>query len=311
MTSLIDAIIKAPYEERFWNGGKLSLLYLKTDFDDNAYTMYDRSFAIAKYRDSYKPYTGRMGTNIAKKIEEDVMEFTCCCYIEPSQQIMIEYNHNGAKPNDIVKYFSSFLPSVKGTNWGICLEPISTENGLTQIQNAKKINSIEFKIDCTKTLPKFSSPTFLSNFLSKTVESHQEFGANTAIIKFGNGRKRLEIIKSKELINLVTLLDIESEIISEVNVIYTDSNNEKKEINLKNDNILKYKILEGKEDVTGYEFIVSEMEAAYIINGRPGSTAFEHYSALHNIQLPTITTHAIIENGIEIQAKSGKKRVVQ
>ena len=60
--------------EKFWGERNLSLLFLKTIDIGNPLNLFNRSFAIAKYRDNYRPYTGRIGTNIANPIEEDVIE---------------------------------------------------------------------------------------------------------------------------------------------------------------------------------------------------------------------------------------------
>lgn len=287
LSEVIDKIILLSHEKRFWDEGKLSLLYLKAINIKSPYTMYDRSFAIAKYRDSYKPYTGKIGTDQAVPIEEDVIEFTCCAYIEPSKQLLIEYNHTGARPNDIAKYFASFLPNnEKDNSWGICLEPINSENGLNKVNKAKKINSIEFKIDCTKTLPVLNGNTFFSIFLQQTVKSHQEFGANIATIKFGSGRKKLEIIEAKQLINLVSMINIEDEIFVSVKVEYINEHGDKKKMDLKKENILKHSIMEEDDSVTGYEYIIDQIDSMFIERHKPGYNACENYVTINDAKLP-------------------------
>lgn len=290
-SDLIDRIRFLDEVERFWNKKKLSLLFMKIIDVNNPLNLYNRSFAIAKYRDSYKPYTGRIGTNLAHPIEDDVIEFTCCYYIERYKQIAIEYNHIGSRPNEIAQYFSSFLPKADGALWDICLEPIDAARGLNTIRQANKINSIEFKIDCTRTIPEFAAENFFANFLRTTVESHLEFGANTATIKFGNGRKRLEIIEAQTLIHLISLLDIEEEIFSSVKIEFINASNKKETIDLKNGNILKNVIMEN-EDITGYEYILDAIELAYTLNNQPGSTGFQRYTNLiRNMLLPEIIVH--------------------
>lgn len=291
-SDLIDRIRPLNEVERFWNEKKLSLLHMNLIDIENPLNAYNRSFAIAKYRDSYKPYTGRIGTNIANPITDDVIEFTCCYYIERSKQLAIEYNHIGSRPNEIAKYFSSFLPKTEDNIWGISLEPIDASRGLNTIRQASKINSIEFKIDCTQSLPEqFAAENFFTNFLRKTVESHLEFGANTASIKFGNGRKRLDIIEAQTLIQLVSLLDIEDDIFSSVKIDFENSEGKKDTIDLKNGNILKSIIMEN-EDITSYEYILNQMEISYVLNNQPGSISFQRFkNLLQNVSLPEIIVH--------------------
>lgn len=291
ITDVIDQIVQMNDNEKFWSEKNLSLLYLK-EFDlNNRLNINNRSFAIAKYRDNYRPYTGRIGTNIANPIEEDVIEFTCCSYFERSRQILIEYNHHGSRPNEIAKYLSSFLPKNDGAYWDVCLEPIDSSRGLNIIRQAQRINSIEFRIDCTQTLPEFHAETFLANFIRQTVESHYEFGANIATIKFGNGRRRLDIIEAQTLIQMVALLNVEDEIFSSIKIEFINPDNSKEIIDLKNANILKEIIMQDVE-ATGYEFIINEMELSYILNNNPGEMAFQRFNNLiMNINLPNITPH--------------------
>src|SRR5690606_13119973 len=106
---------------KFWNRKKLSLLYLKLIDVEHPINRRNRSFSVARYRESYKPYTGRIGTNIANPINDDVIEFTNCFFIGQSRQIAIEYNHIGCRPNDISEYLSSFLPKEPENYWHVVL----------------------------------------------------------------------------------------------------------------------------------------------------------------------------------------------
>lgn len=292
ISDLIDRIRPLDEGQRFWNERKLSLLYMKAIDLNNPLNLYNRSFAIAKYRDSYKPYTGRIGTNLANPIVDDVIEFTCCHYIERYKQLAIEYNHVGSRPNEIAKYFSSFLPKPEGALWDICLEPIDAPRGLNIIRRANKVISIEFKIDCTRTITEqFDAENFFANFIKNTVESHLEFGANTATIKFGNGRKRLDIIEAQTLIQLISLLDIEDEIFSSVKIEFVNASEKRDVIDLKNGNILKNVIMEN-ENITGYEYIIDQIEASYNLNNQPGNMGFKRYrNLLNHLTLPEINFH--------------------
>lgn len=291
LSDLIDRIEQFDNVGKFWSTKNLSLLYLKMIDINNPLNIYNRSFAIAKYRNNYRPYTGRIGTNIANPIEDDVIEFTCCSYIDHSRQLLIEYNHHGSRPNEIAKYLSSFLPKNEGAIWDLCLEPIDATRGLNVIRQARRINSIEFKIDCTQPLPDFQAETFLGNYIRRTVESHVEFGANMATIKFGNGRRRLEIIEAQTLIQMVALLNLENDVFSSVKIEFVSAENLKETIDLKNGNILKNIILQDI-DANGYEFIIDQMEISYDINHQPGNTAYQRFTNLiWNMNLPEIVPH--------------------
>lgn len=281
--------------DKFWNRKKLSLLFAKHIDFAHPINCLNRSIAIAKYRDSYKPYTGRIGTNIANPINDDVIEFTNCFYIGQSRQIAMEYNHFGSRHNEIAAYFSSFLPKGAGNYWDVALEPIETNVGMTDVLHAEKVFSVEFTIDCTQEIGRtFETESYFGEFLEKTIDSHIEFGANVATIRFGNGRKRNEVIEANELVRLLNHLDFEDDVFAGVKVDYLSPRTGRREsIDLEHQNILKSIIMEG--DIgTGYEYILDHMEDKYTIENRPGSTAFRQFeNQLEHENLPVITPHPI------------------
>lgn len=291
LTSLIDTIYGFNDLQKLWGYKNLSLLYRDLIDIENPLNIDNRSFAIAKYRDNYRPYTGRIGTNIANPINQDVIEFTCCVYIKSSRQLLIEYNHEGSRPNDIAKYLSSFLPKMNDANWDICLEPVDAVRGLADLRNANKINSIEFNLDCTQEFPEVYAENFFLNFFRKTVESHMEFGANVATIKFGNGKKRLDIIEAQTLIGMITRLNLEEDIISSVKVEYVSSSNKKEKIDLKNGSIMKEIIMED-EQVNGYVYIIEQINLNHELRNKPGSQAYTRFNNLiRRYELPQIIPH--------------------
>ncbi|MFZ3577873.1 DUF6731 family protein [Virgibacillus sp. DJP39] len=295
--SLIDVIYPMDDMGKFWNQKKLSLLHLKLIDTEHPLNSLNRSIALAKYRETYKPYTGRIGTNMARPIEDDVIEFTNCFFIGQFKQIAIEYNHIGSRPNEIVEYLSSFLPKQPQNFWDILLEPIETRVGLTDIRQSSKIYSIELSIDCTRDVDNtFETDSFFGSFIDKTRESHQEFGANVATIKFGNGRKRIDVIEAQQLVRLLTHLNIEDEIFASVRVDYHSPNTGRREkVDLKNQNILKSVILEG-DAATGYEYILDQMESKFNIDNRPGNTAYQQFEdEVEYAELPEITPHTLPE----------------
>lgn len=290
LTGLIDRIYRFNTMQRFWNEKNLSLFYLK--LVDNR-TPFNRSFAIAKYRDNYRPYIGTIGTNQARPINEDVIEFTCCSYIDSGRILMIEYNHFGCRNNDIAKYLSSFLPKIEGAIWDICLEPIeSTDSNLVNLRRSTKIKSIELNLDCTQNIPEtLNQNSFFTNLSRNIIESHQEFGANVATFKFSNGKKRNDIINVDTLIQLVTILDTDSDVFISIKVKYLNQNGKEVDTDLKNGSIMKEYILENN-DADGYEFIIDTMEVEYINRASPGSRAYTRFRGLvRNLNLPALNAH--------------------
>lgn len=293
--SLIDAIIPMTDTGKFWPGKKLSLLFAKQIDATHPINCLNRSIAIAKYRDSYKPYTGRIGTNIANPINDDVIEFTNCFYIGQYRQIAMEYNHFGSRHNEIAAYLSSFLPKGAGDYWDVVLEPIETRVGMTDVRNAEKVFSVEFTIDCTHEIDRnFETESFFGEFIEKTINSHNEFGANVATIRFGNGRKRIDVIEANQLVRLLNHLNFEDDVFASVKVDYLSPTTGRREnIDLKNQNILKSIIMEG-DTATGYEYILDQMEDKYTTENRPGSTAFRQFEdQLEHADFPVITPHPI------------------
>src|SRR5690606_22717645 len=140
----------------------------------------------------------------------------------------------------------------------------------------------------------FETESFFGSFVEKTRESHQEFGANVATIKFGNGRKRINIIEAQQLVRLLTHLNIEDEIFASIKVEYDSPNTGRREkVDLKNQNILKSIIMEG-DTGTGYEYILDQMEVNYNSNNRPGSRAYLRFEEeLGHAELPEIIIHAL------------------
>jgi len=293
--SLIDAIIPMTDSGKFWDRKKLSLLFVKPIDITHPIDCLNRAIAIAKYRDNYKPYTGRIGTNIANPIIEDVIEFTNCFYIGQTRQIAIEYNHFGSRHNEIAAYFSSFLPKGPSDYWDVVLEPIENNVGMRDVLNAEKVFSVEFTIDCTQEIDRtFETESFFGEFVEKTIDSHLQFGANVATIRFGNGKKRNDIIEANDLVRLLNHLDFEDDVFASVKVDYLSPRTGRREsINLKNQNILKSIILEG-DTATGYEYILDHMIDKYTLENRPGSTAFRQFeNQLEHENLPVITPHPI------------------
>jgi hypothetical protein len=293
--ALIDGIYPLDDPAKFWNKKKLSLLYLGHINLEHPMNRLNRKIAVAKYRESYKPYTGRIGTNIANPIEEDVIEFTNCFFIGQSRQVAIEYNHIGSRPNEIADYLSSFLPKEPQNYWSVELEPIQTNIGLTDIQNSEKIYSIEFSIDCSEDAEATYEPqSFFGSFIDKTRQSHQEFGANVATVRFGNGRKRIDIIQAQSLVRRLTALNFEDEIFASIKVLYDSPTTGRRErVDLKNQNILKSIILDGN-NATGYEYILDQMEVKYNIEHQPGSAAFRRFEDnLEHRELPALIPHAL------------------
>ncbi|WP_395761229.1 hypothetical protein [Bacillus sp. 3G2] len=290
---LIDAIYPLEDIEKFWNQKKLSFLYLGIIDFEHPLNRFNRCISVAKYRDAYKPYTGRIGTNIANPINDDVIEFTNCFFIGRFRQVAIEYNHIGSRPNEIVNYLSSFLPKEPQNYWDAILEPVETSFGLTDIRNSDKIYSIEFSIDCSVETD-YETESFFGSFIDKTRQSHMEFGANVATVRFGNGRKRINIMEAQSLVRRLTDLNFDDEIFAAIKVEYDSPMTGRKEkVDLKNQNILKSIILQG-DNATGYEYILDQMDIQYNLENRPGSNAYLRFeNDLEYAELPTVIPHVL------------------
>lgn len=114
-----------------------------------------------------------------------------------------------------------------------------------------------------------------------------EFGANTAKLIFGNGRKKGGI-KSDQLLKLLELLSLESELFESVKIKYkSPSTKEIEEVDLKNESV-KALILNNVQSNSNWEYTCNEISNEYYENNEPGKNNFLKHGALIPVKLPDI-----------------------
>lgn len=238
-----------------------------------------RKITIGKYRDD-KPYEGQRGTDIATLIKNDVIELTSMLFVPDAYLACIEYNQHGPRVNNIEAYLSSFLPYSEEHKWKVVMIPVQTTLGFADVKASTDIRNIEFNLNLrSNTRNQFNNKkdkTILEDLFSKVVSAKEDFGANTSKITFGNGhkRKKEEIIQAQKLIKLIELIDTEDDLYESIRVSFMHKG-EMKTIDLKNEGILKRRIMENVSS-TGWEYVANKIEEDFI-NGRPGSTKWTSY----------------------------------
>ncbi|WP_144499785.1 DUF6731 family protein [Bacillus sp. FDAARGOS_235] len=291
ISDFLDAIIVVDPPQRFKRTkyGPSAMIHMAPPVMDPRDPRFsNRRISVGKYRDRNKPYLGTMGTDRAIPIQDDVLELTSCVFIPEHYMVLIEYNHHGCRPTNIENYFNSFLPNNPQNQWAFELIPIQTTLGMRDIEQSNDIRNIEFKLDLVtgerrnifrNGMEEQENTSLIGNIINTTVDSHLDFGANTASIAFGNGRQRLDVIQSQRLIELIRTLDFESEIFESVKVRYkSQTTNKVEDIDLKNEGVLKRIILDN-EDQNGWEYVSEETELDFYRNHRPGHTNYRDYEA--------------------------------
>ncbi|MGM8216358.1 DUF6731 family protein [Bacillaceae bacterium W0354] len=278
ISELLNEIILLNPNERLKSirQGNLCLMHMKppnTNIDHN-----DRKVVFGKFREM-KPFLGNIGTDRIDEIQDDVLELTSVFYRRNSRLLLVEYNHNGARPNALQNYLSSFLPVSENDNWTVQLEPIEPDLGFQDIANSNEIKKVEFRVDLTSRNRTIylneENDSVLGEILSKSIETHNGFGANVAYVGFGNGRKRRDIIDAESLVRLLRGLDLEGDIFDSVKVTYRSPTTRKvEEVDIKDQGVLKEIVdLEGD----GWEYICDYLENRFYSHGRLGQYGYREY----------------------------------
>jgi hypothetical protein len=273
-SDIIDKIIVRDPIERYKSikQGNLCLLGLMQP-NENSTDYRDRKIVIAKYREN-KPYLGNIGTDRIDEIPDDVLELTSAFFIPSSHMVMVEYNHQGCRPRGLEQYLSSFLPSLQDDSWSVVFEPIENDIGFTDVQNSRDIRKLVFSLDLSnrdRTIHRENVyESLFGNIIQTTIESHIDFGANTATIGFSNGRgKRDRVLEPQRLIDLISLLNLDSDLFEAVKVKYYSPNRGRvEEIDLKKHGILQKSL--DIEDNSGWELICNTIEDQFYTKGRAG-----------------------------------------
>lgn len=281
LSDFLDAVYLKDPNDKFRNlrAGEMSLPDMIEPDPNDVNTYQNRSVGVAKYRDK-KPYTGQKRTDQANIITQDVLELTSMTAIPNEYLLIIEYNHYGARPSHIQSYLDSFLPKGEGDRWEVEFIPIEPERGIGDVLGSNDIRYIEFKLNLQVPMPGVEAinadVSLIGDVLGLARSAREGFGANTATVCFGNGRNRQETINAEQLIELIRVLDLDSDAFESVKVRYKSPTTRNVEfIDLKNAGILKRVIME-EEIGDGWELISEHINRDYI-NNRPGSGYYVRY----------------------------------
>jgi hypothetical protein len=239
----------------------------------------DRIFSLATYREN-KPFLGQKGQDVIEEIKKDVLELTTCLYFSAYRLLAIEYNHYGCRPRKIQDYLSLFLPSTQDTSWTIKFIPLEPKLGYNDILASDSISKITFDLDIAQS----SNTTFdnlfegknekvkdgvLAKILKHSMMIQEEIGGNKSKFELSNGRRKSNQIDFKEIIKVISNLDIENDLFSSLIVEYHSKTSGKKEkTDLKNAGIYKKVVnIEGNS----WEIIGDTINLYFFEHNRPGS----------------------------------------
>lgn len=297
VSDFLDGVISLDERIRYVENdyGAFSLLEMLPPTSNPNNNQLDRIVGFASYRDK-KPFLGSRGTDQRQEISGDVLELTTCLFIPTYHLAIIEYNHFGARPKHIEKYLNTFLPKHNNENWYFELIPIETQASFTDIRQSGDIRSIEISLDLLSNQThlfrenqnEINSITY--KILNDSVEVYRQIGANVATLKLGQGRHRSNPMDFEALINLLEVLDTESDIFASIKVKYFSPTSQKvTTVDLKNEGYLKKVIME-EENSTAFESVgIGISEYYYEQSNRLASQEWrKHVSEFEYGDLPII-----------------------
>ncbi|MED1923045.1 DUF6731 family protein [Bacillus velezensis] len=228
-----------------------------------------RRIGFGKYR-TKKPYETDKGTDIVELIKKDVLEMSSAVFIPESRLAIIEYNHYGPRISAISDYLTSFLYKDDDNVWEVEFVPVESKLGWEDISASNDIKSLEIKLDIGGKSRHFISKTnnpesLFFKLIRNTVTTHSEFGANKATLSFSKGR-RGDGFNKDNLMSLLELLELESELFETVKIKYLSPKTRKTEtIDLKNVGV-KGLYLNNVTINSNWEFICNEISQEYSNN---------------------------------------------
>lgn len=271
----------------------------------------DRIISIGQYRKDIKPYIGDMAIEKAELINEDIIEMITCYFVPNSRTAIIEYNMYGAKVKDICDYLNSFLPSNDNEKWKVEFIPIDSERSIRDIKASHEIKKIELKLNLHSGLidrlisngedVNEETKSLFATILTSAKEMSDKLNTDVLTINFGTGRKKGET-NPDEILGLIELLDIESEVIQSVKVRYRNNSTGKLEdLDLKYVGILKDTIMEN-DDSTGWEFVGDKIVENYASKNRPASTVWSNRGfRFIDDRLPDVITEPTEEYRVDVE----------
>jgi hypothetical protein len=288
LSNLLDDIIVLPSEQilKGTRYGEIAMNHMLMPIDDPRNERSDdRIVAFSKYRDR-KPFLGTKGTIRADEIADDVLEINTAMFLSRYHMAIIEYNHHGCRVKAIEAYLKSFLPNGDENNrWGIEFINIEPALGIRDIRMSRDIRQIQFKLDLTthqrnqiNRRNQDNNESLLGSLFQKAVQMHTEFGANSASLIFGNGRKRNDVIEAESLIQLIDALDTESDLFEGILVRYkSPSTNEIENVDIKSAGVLK-QIIMHNDNGNNWEYIGRQIIETFY-NQRQGHNYYQRYFA--------------------------------
>lgn len=290
LTEMLDKIIvlEPSRRVRYVKQGNISLLKMQPPEKNIDYN--DRKIVFGKFRTN-KPYLGDIKTDRIEEIPDDVLELTSVFFRRNSRLLKIEYNHQGARPNAIENYLSEFLPIDLDNNsvWQVKLYPVEPNLELGDIERSDDIRKVEINIDLTANHSNIYNAvehnSVLGELIDKSIETHEQMGANVASLVFGNGRKRIKGLQADVLGKFIRGLNIDGDIFQSLRVEYISKTTQKLErVDLKNPGVLKEN---HRVDGNGWEFITDFMEKNFYDNGRTAEAEHNRFS-LYPFKIPKL-----------------------
>ncbi|MGD6964450.1 DUF6731 family protein [Fictibacillus phosphorivorans] len=278
---LLDRIITLNEDQKYREikQGAYSLIKMQPPAQ-NLNDANDRVVCFGNYR-AKKPFLGNRRSDRLDEIIDDVVESTTCFYQHTNNLLVTEYNHYGARPKHIENYLSNFLPKDETTYWDIELVEIEPEVGIADVRDSRDIRSIIFKLDLSTAqrnmiLREEAPESIIANVLHQTVEAQYQIGGNVASIGFGNGRKGDNHLEPAEIVNILNILDLESDLYESVKVRYqSPALGKVHQLDLKNAGVLKKTIdLEGDS----WEAIGDALQSNFYNEGRTGQNHHRRFS---------------------------------
>lgn len=257
--------------------GEYSLLKMRPPLENR--DVNDRSMCFANYR-TRKPKVGEKRSSILEDIKGDVLETTNCFYQHTNKLLVMEYNHYGAKANQIESYLTTFLPETENEIWAVELVEIEAPIGVKDVLNSDDIRNIDIKLDVSASQkrrlnPKESKRSVILNVVEDMTKAHSLLGGNVAQLNFGNGRKKDNPLNPEEVKKLINIMDLESDLYISIKVKYYSKQLKKMhDLDLKNASILK-KDVEFEGDA--WETIADTLEATFYEDGRVGQNQYQKF----------------------------------
>lgn len=308
ISDFLDGVISLDEGQRFVENdlGEYSLIEMIMPTLNPNSNQLDRIVGFANYRDK-KPFLGARGTDQKDEISGDILELTTALFIPTYHLAVIEYNHFGARPKHIERYLNQYLPKEEGNHWDFELIQIETQNSFNDIRQSNDIRNVEIKLDLLSNQTdifeeNIPQDSISYRVLNEPVQAYREFGANVATISLGQGRHKSNPMDFDTLLNLLQVLDLESDMFASVKVRYFSPTARRLiTADLKNEGVLK-KVISENEDHTAFESIGFAISEYYYTqsNRLANSEWRNHATELLGIELPYIRRR-IIELPIEDQ----------